>query len=65
MATAMLIPVKLMKLAMNPLEEELAGLVGHTWKLKNVTNFRIGFLGRKTSFYCEERPGEETARNKF
>ena len=54
MATAMLIPVKLMKLAMNPLEEELAGLVGHTWKLENVTNFRIGFLGRKTSFYCEE-----------
>ena len=33
MAAAMLSPVKLMKLAMNPLEEELDGLVGHAWKL--------------------------------
>ena len=39
MAAAMLSPVKLMKLAMNPLEEELVGLVGITKRLVTSANF--------------------------
>ena len=53
MAAAMLSPVKLMKLAMNPLEEELDGLVGHAWKLAGLlwpilAFFCIGLVGWKS-----------------
>ena len=72
MAQAMLSPVKLMKLAMNPLEEELAGLMGHTtWKLAglrpilaSITNFHIGFLGLKTSFFWFRRTTRDKKKRK-